>query len=74
MCPTQQLVGAVVCAKIGASAAYPDELDWLSKQVSGAESPAEPRAGTPRGVNSLPSSQTHVLINIFNLLNSFTAL
>ena len=31
----------------GQSAAYPGELDGLSRQVSGPEDPAEPRAGTP---------------------------
>ena len=31
----------------GQSAAYSDELEWPSRQVSGPDDPAEPTAGTP---------------------------
>ena len=58
---TQHLVGALVCAKIGVRAncgLSADELDWLSRQVSGPEDPAEPMAGTPHGVWESPLSLT----------------
>ena len=34
----------------GQTAVYSDELGWLSRQVSGPEDPAEPRAGTPHEI------------------------
>ena len=45
VCTTQQLVGALVAPQVayGQSAAYPDEQNWLSRQVSEPEDTAEPK-------------------------------
>ena len=56
----QQFADALVLEEVGIrqSAAYPDELDWLSRQVSWAEDPPDPRARTPCGVWESPLSLT----------------